>query len=121
MSPSATVQGLRDHKSVHFTCHGTLETGKPFDASFKFQGGEHLTLLDIVCSRLPAAEFAFLSPCHTDEPTDENTADKGLHLAAAAQYCGFRSAVGTTCTMTVTDGWDLAKYFFKYSQAKREG
>ena len=112
-TPTAVLAGLRDHRFVHFSCHGTLEIGKPFDASFELGGGQGLTLLDIVRSQLPAAEFAFLSACHTAELTDESVADEGLHLAAAMQYCGFRSVVGTMWAMADTDGRDLAKNFYK--------
>ncbi|KAH9005606.1 hypothetical protein EDB86DRAFT_3098631 [Lactarius hatsudake] len=90
-----------------------LETGKPFDASFKLHGGSRLTLLDIARSRLPDAEFAFLSCCHTAEITQDSVADEALHLTAAMQYCGFRSVVGTMWEMADTDGRDLAKSFYK--------
>ena len=72
-----------------------------------------LTLLDMVRSRLPDAEFAFLSCCHTAEITEESVADEGLHLTAAMQYCGFRSVVGTLWEIADTDGPDLAKSFYK--------
>jgi tetratricopeptide (TPR) repeat protein len=49
-TPPAVVEGLRDHQFAHFVCHGTLESGKPFDASFQLYGGQRLTLLDIVRS-----------------------------------------------------------------------
>ena len=45
-------------------------------------------------SQLLDAEFAFLPACHAAELTDESIADKALHLAAAMQFCGFRSVVG---------------------------
>jgi len=109
----SVVEGLRDHQLVHFACHGTLEDGKPFNASFKLHGDERLTLLNIVRSRLPAAEFAFLSACHTAELTEDSVADEGLHLAAAMQYCGFRSVVGTMWAMADTDGRDLARHFYR--------
>ncbi|KAH9032846.1 hypothetical protein EDB85DRAFT_1811902, partial [Lactarius pseudohatsudake] len=51
-----------------------------------------LTLLDIVRSQLPAAEFAFLSARHIIELIEAS--DEGLCLAAVVQYCGFRSVVG---------------------------
>ncbi|KAH9959762.1 CHAT domain-containing protein [Russula dissimulans] len=108
------VEGLRHHQLVHFACHGTLEVGKPFNASFKLHRDERLTLLRIIRSRLPAAEFAFLSACHTAELTEESVADEALHLAAAAmQYCGFRSVVGTMWAMADTDGRDLARHFYR--------
>ncbi|KAH8992696.1 CHAT domain-containing protein [Lactarius akahatsu] len=112
-TPSSVVEGLRGSRFAHFACHGVLETGKPFEASFELHGGSRLTLLDIVRSRLPDAEFAFLSCCHTAEITEESVADEALHLTAAMQYCGFRSVVGTMWEMADTDGRDLAKSFYK--------
>jgi CHAT domain-containing protein len=106
------VEGLRDHRFAHFVCHGLLEPGKPFDASFELHE-DNLTLLEIVQSQLPAAEFAFLSACHTAELTEDSIADEGLHLAAAMQFCGFRSVVGTMWAMADTDGADLSKHFYK--------
>ena len=103
------LEGLERHELVHFACHGNLEIGKPFEASFKLHGDQRLKLLDIVNSRLPQAEFAFLSACHTAELTEKSIADEGLHLTAALQYCGFRSVIGTMWAMADTDGRDLAR------------
>ena len=109
---TAVVASLRDNQFVHLVCHGLLEAGKPFDASFELHG-DNLTLLEIVRSQLPAAEFAFLSACHTAELTEDSIADEGLHLTAAMQFCGFRSVVGTMWAMADTDGADLSKHFYK--------
>ena len=111
-TPETVIEGLREHRFAHFVCHGLLETGKPFDASLELHK-DHLTLLNIVRSQLPTAEFAFLSACHTAELTEGSVADEGLHLAAAMQYCGFRSVVGTMWAMADTDGADLSKHFYK--------
>ncbi|KAI0294720.1 CHAT domain-containing protein [Multifurca ochricompacta] len=119
-TPAGVVEGLRHHGFAHFVCHGTLETGKPFDASFKLFGDERLTLLDIVRSQLPAAEFAFLAACHTAELTDDSIADEALHLTAAVQYCGFRSVVGTMWEMADIDGSEIAENFYK-SMFSRNG
>ncbi|KAH8995796.1 CHAT domain-containing protein [Lactarius hatsudake] len=94
-TPAAVIDCFHHHQFVHFACHGRLEAGKPFDAGFELHGGERLTLLDIVRSDLPTAEFAFLSACHT------------------AEYCGFKSVVGTMWAMVDEDGRDLAEYFYK--------
>ncbi|KAH8985483.1 hypothetical protein EDB92DRAFT_1818653 [Lactarius akahatsu] len=32
------IERLRDHQFSHFVCHGLLEIGKPFDASFELHG-----------------------------------------------------------------------------------
>jgi CHAT domain-containing protein len=111
-TPETVIESLREHRFAHFVCHGLLETGKPFDASLELHK-DNLTLLNIVRSQLPAAEFAFLSACHTAELTEGSVADEGLHLAAAMQYCGFRSVVGTMWAMADTDGADLSKHFYK--------
>ncbi|KAH9041471.1 CHAT domain-containing protein [Lactarius deliciosus] len=119
-TPPSVVEGLRGSHFAHFACHGVLETGKPFEASFKLHGGSRLTLLDIARSRLPDAEFAFLSCCHAAEITQDSVADEALHLTAAMQYCGFRSVVGTMWEMADTDGRDLAKSFYKSLLSNQE-
>ncbi|KAH9057681.1 CHAT domain-containing protein [Lactarius vividus] len=120
-TPATVIDGFRHHPFVHFACHGRLEAGKPFEAGFELHGGERLTLLEIVRSDLPTAEFAFLSACHTAEVTEGSIVDEGLHLAAAVQYCGFRSVVGTMWAMADEDGQDLAKHFYKTLFSAREG
>ena len=109
----STLERLKHHRFAHISCHGILEIGKPFDAFFKLYKGSRLTLLDIVRSRLPNAEFAFLSACHTAEITEESIANEGLHLAAAVQYSGFRSVVGTMWAMADIDGPVLAESFYQ--------
>ena len=111
-TPKTVIEGLRNHRFAHFVCHGLLETGKPFDASLELHN-DNLTLLAIVRSQLPTAEFAFLAACHTAELTEGSVADEGLHLSAAMQYCGFRSVVGTMWAMADEDGADLSKHFYK--------
>ncbi|KAF8263404.1 CHAT domain-containing protein, partial [Lactarius quietus] len=122
VTPSAVIDGFHLHQFVHFACHGTLEANKPFEAGFELYGGERLTLLEIVRSDLPTAEFAFLSACHTAEVTEGSITDEGLHLAAAVQYCGFRSVVGTMWAMVDEDGRDLAEHFYKalFSNSRRD-
>ncbi|KAN0141168.1 CHAT domain containing protein [Lactarius tabidus] len=121
-TPAAVIDGFRHHRFVRFACHGTLEAGKPSEAGFELHGGERLTLLEIVRSHLPTAEFAFLSACHTAEVTEGSIMDEGLHLAAAVQYSGFRSVVGTMWAMMDEDGPDLAENFYKalFSNSRRD-
>ncbi|KAI9509775.1 CHAT domain-containing protein [Russula earlei] len=112
-TPSAVMGKLRDHWFLHFACHGKLEDGKPFDASFQLHNGKRLTMLELIQSQLPTAEFAFLSACHTAEMTEGSVADETLHLTAAMQHCGFRSVVGTMWGMADADGPDLVDRFYK--------
>ncbi|KAH9037577.1 CHAT domain-containing protein [Lactarius hengduanensis] len=115
-TPTAVIDSFHHHRFVHFACHGTLEAG------FELYGGERLTLLEIVRSHLPTAEFAFLSACHTAEVTERSIVDEVLHLAAAVHHCGFRSAVGTMWAMVDEYGRDLAGYFYKslFSTSRRD-
>jgi hypothetical protein len=112
-TPITVLDGLRHHQFCHFACHGVLTTGKPFDASLILYNEEPLMLLDIVRSRLPAGECAFLATCHTAELSDESMPDEVLHLSAAMQYSGFRSVIGTMWAMADVDGQYLAKYFYE--------
>ncbi|KAL5479010.1 hypothetical protein ACEPAI_2298 [Sanghuangporus weigelae] len=92
-TPEALLRLLPGAQWVHFSCHGQLDE-EPFKSSLKLPGGK-LTLLDIARANLPNAQFAFLSACHTAEQGRKYALDEGLHLAAAIQFCGFRSVVGT--------------------------
>ncbi|KAH9024162.1 CHAT domain-containing protein [Lactarius pseudohatsudake] len=103
-TPTSIIDGFQRHRFVHFACHGTLEARKPFDAGFELYGNGRLTLLEIIRSHLPTAEFAFLSACHTAEATEGSVTDEVLHLVAAVQFCGFRSVVGTMWAMADMDG-----------------
>ena len=120
-TPIGVLDGFHHHRFVHFACHGTLEANKPFEAGFELHGDERLTLLEIVRADLPAAEFAFLSACHTAEVTEGSIMDEGLHLAAAVQYSRFRSVVGTMWAMADVDGRELAENFYKilFSNSRR--
>jgi len=122
-TPPAVLERIQDHRFVHIVCHGILEPGKPLDSCFKLYKGQRLSLLDVVRSRLPNAEFAFLAACHTAGLTDQSPADEVLHLAAAMQFCGFRSVVGTMWAMADDDGPTLAGNFYKsvFSGRKQEG
>ena len=121
-TPAAVLNGFHHHQFVHFACHGTLEENKPFEAGFELHGDKRLTLLDIVRANHPNAEFAFLSACHTAEVTEGSIIDEGLHLAAAVQYSGFRSVVGTMWAMVDEDGQVLAENFYKvlFSNPRQE-
>ncbi|PSR70411.1 hypothetical protein PHLCEN_2v13716 [Hermanssonia centrifuga] len=109
-SRSTVLDKLAESKWVHFACHGQLDS-KPFDSSFKLSDAG-LTLLDIARAELPNAEFAFLSACHTAEQPLDGGQDEVLHLAAAIQFCGFRSVIGTMWELFDVDGPAFAKHIY---------
>jgi CHAT domain-containing protein len=122
-SPEAVIHGLQQHSWAHFACHGHLEREgdyfQPFHASFKLHDENHLTLLDLIQARLPNAEFAFLASCHS-AAGDSRTPDEAIHLAAAMQFCGFRSVVGTLWELADRAGPIVSKAFYNYIITKKD-
>ncbi|EKM60632.1 uncharacterized protein PHACADRAFT_203794 [Phanerochaete carnosa HHB-10118-sp] len=108
----AVVAGLAERPWVHFACHGTLKASEPFNSALILSGDERLSLLDIVKAGLHNAELAVLSACHTAEQTQDSAMDEALHLAAAMQFSGFRSVVGTMWQVQDEDGPMFAEYFY---------
>ncbi|KAG1854580.1 CHAT domain-containing protein [Suillus subluteus] len=92
----ATVQGileaLNHNQWLHLACHGTSNRKRPFESSFAMRDGP-LMIRDIIRSNWQNLEFAFLSTCHT--VGDEKSPDESIHLAAAMQFSGFRSVIGS--------------------------
>jgi CHAT domain-containing protein len=110
--PAAALAHLRDHRFAYIVCHGILEPGTPVRGLRSgFTEGSVSFCSTLCASRLPDAEFAFLSACQTAELT-ESVADEVLHLVAAMQFCGFRGVVGTMWAMAIPDGRDLAGSFY---------
>jgi len=93
----ATVQraldALKQHQWIHLACHAMPNRQKPFESSFAMRDGP-LTITDIIRSRLQHREFAFLSASHTTVG-HASSPDEAIHLAAAMQFSGFRSVIGS--------------------------
>ncbi|KAG1824870.1 CHAT domain-containing protein [Suillus subaureus] len=93
----ATVRGALDalnhNQWLHLACHGVPNRTQPFESSFAMRDGP-LMIKDIIRSDWQNSEFAFLSACHTTVG-DENSPDESIHLAAAMQFSGFRSVIGS--------------------------
>ncbi|EJC99004.1 uncharacterized protein FOMMEDRAFT_113608 [Fomitiporia mediterranea MF3/22] len=117
-SRDAVIKALRKTSWVHFACHGRLNS-KPFDSAFKLSDCG-LTLLDIVQANLPNAEFAFLSACHTAEQPHDGMHDEVLHLAAAMQFSGFRSVIGSMWELLDVDGPFFAKVVYEHMCSCKE-
>ena len=113
-SRDAVIHGLQQHSWVHFACHGHMgDDSQPFHASFELHDDDRLTLLDLMPVKLPNAEFAFLAACHT-AAGDPDTPNETIHLAAALQFCGFPSVVGTLWATADKAGPIISKVFYKY-------
>ncbi|KAG1720338.1 TPR-like protein [Suillus lakei] len=93
----ATIQGALDALShnqwLHLACHGMPNRTQPFESSFAMRDGP-LRIKDIIRSNWQNLEFAFLSACHTTVGHEESH-DESIHLAAAMQFSGCRSVIGS--------------------------
>ncbi|KAG1829949.1 TPR-like protein [Suillus variegatus] len=93
----ATVKGAFDalnrNQWLHLACHGMPNRRQPFESSFAMRDGP-LMIKDIIRSNWQDPQFAFLSACHTTVG-DEKSPDESIHLAAAMQFSGFRSVIGS--------------------------
>ncbi|KAG2071190.1 hypothetical protein BDR04DRAFT_1098543 [Suillus decipiens] len=94
---NATVEGalnaMNHNQWLHLACHGRPNRQQPFESSFAMCDGP-LKIKDIIRSNWQNPEFAFLSACHTTVG-DEKSPDESIHLAAAMQFSGFRSVIGS--------------------------
>jgi CHAT domain-containing protein len=108
---NAVLHGLQEHPWVHLTCHGHLNLEDPLTSCFALHDAR-LSLASIVQEKLPNAELAFLSACHS-AGGDPNTPDEILHLAAGMQFAGFRGVVGTMWAMADVDGPTVVEAFYR--------
>jgi CHAT domain-containing protein len=90
---SRALGTLRDNHWIHFACHGTQNLTEPFKSAFLMRD-QPLNLLDITQTDLSRHQFAFLSACETAVGNFE-TPDEVIHLAAALQFAGVKSVIGT--------------------------
>ncbi|OAX37752.1 hypothetical protein K503DRAFT_692777 [Rhizopogon vinicolor AM-OR11-026] len=114
----ATVKQARDaisrHQWLHLACHGLPDREKPFDSSFAMHDGS-LTITDIIGLQRPPLqypEFAFLSACHTTVG-HASSPDEAVHLAAAMQFSGFRSVIGSMWSVDDTVAGQIISAFYE--------
>ena len=87
------VEEFKKNEFVHLACHGIPDPKQPFESGFALGDGL-LKVENIMRYELQNAQFTYLSACHTTVG-DEESPDEVIHLAAAMQFAGFRSVIGT--------------------------
>src|SRR6267154_4754691 len=70
-----------------------------------------LTIREIIRSQWQNPEFAFLSACHTTVG-HESTPDEAIHLAAAMQFAGFRSVIGSMWSVDDKVAGEIVSAFY---------
>ncbi|MEV8554791.1 CHAT domain-containing protein [Streptomyces glaucescens] len=96
-TPRAVLAALRTHTHAHLACHGVRDPADPSHSRLLLHGGD-LALRELAAERLPHAEFAYLSACHSAAPGTE-LADEVVSVASAFQLCGYRQVIGSLWTV----------------------
>ena len=109
---SRVVEELEKNEWVHLACHGLPNPTQPFESAFALHDG-HFTIQRIIGCNLKNPEFAYLSACHTTVG-DEESPDEVIHLAAAMQFLGYRSVIGTMWAVDDGEANKIASTFYKH-------
>jgi CHAT domain-containing protein/tetratricopeptide (TPR) repeat protein len=106
------AEELQKNEFVHLACHGIPDPKQPFESGFALGDGV-LKLENIIRYDLQNAQFAYLSACHTTVG-DEESPDEIIHLAAAVQFAGFRSVIGTMWAVDDEHTNEITSKFYQY-------
>ena len=109
---SRVVEELKQTQWVHIACHGVPNPQQPFESAFALHDGR-FTIERILRCNLENPEFAYLSACHTTVG-DEESPDEFIHLAAAMQFSGFRSVIGTMWAVDDAHTNQITSTFYRY-------
>ena len=109
---SRVVEELGKNEWVHFACHGLPDPQQPFESAFALHD-RHFTIQQIIGCDLKNPEFAYLSACHTTVG-DEESPDEVIHLAAAMQFAGFRSVIGTMWAVNNDLASQITSMFYEH-------
>ncbi|RXW18995.1 hypothetical protein EST38_g6857 [Candolleomyces aberdarensis] len=107
----ATIQGLKDHRCVHFACHASQNVQDPLKSCFYLHDGR-LELSEIIKLRLQSADLAFLSACQTSAG-DEQLSEEVVHLAAGMLAAGYGSVIATMWSIPDSNARVLADQFYR--------
>ena len=109
---SRVADELGRNEWVHLACHGVPNRKQPFESAFALHDG-HFTIQHIIRCDLKNPEFAYLSSCHT-VVGDEESPDEAIHLAAAMQFAGFRSVIGTMWAVDDAEANEITSVFYEH-------
>jgi CHAT domain-containing protein len=93
MSVDSALKGASTAHVVHLACHGHQDQENPLNSGFDLKDGR-LTLDQLMRSRAPYAQLAYLSACES-AAMDHTRPDEGLNLVGAMIFAGFKSVIGT--------------------------
>ncbi|KAJ2923264.1 hypothetical protein H1R20_g13831, partial [Candolleomyces eurysporus] len=107
---------------AHFACHGVQNEVDGLKSALLLDGGEELTLKELVGLGIPQAEFAFLSACQSAKG-DIALPEEHIHLAAGMLTAGYRGVIATMWSIRDEDGLYVAKevYNILFEGEKKKG
>ena len=109
---SRVVEELGKNEWVHLACHGLPNPTEPFKSAFALYDG-HFAIQRMIGCELKNPEFVYLSACHTTVG-DEESPDEVIHLAAAMQFLGYRSVIGTMWAVDDGETNKITSTFYKH-------
>ena len=109
---SRVTEELGKNEWVHLACCGLPNKEQPFKSAFSLHDGD-FTIQRLVQCEWKNAEFAFLSASYTTVGDGESP-DEAIHLAAAMQFAGFRSVIGTMWAVDDAETNKVTSVFYKH-------
>ncbi|KAG2118639.1 hypothetical protein DEU56DRAFT_904944 [Suillus clintonianus] len=104
------VDALSQTQWLHLACHVISNRRLPFESCFTMRHGSS-TIKDIIRSHWQHPEFAFLSSSRT-AVGEWMSPDESINLAAAMQFSGFRSVIGSLGNIEVEAGHQVESAFY---------
>jgi CHAT domain-containing protein len=118
----ATARRLRDamarYEFFHFAGHAFADPNDPLAGALVLAHGEHLTIRELLASRIGAGRFAVLSACETAS-VEDLMSDEMVSLPTALVQCGFSGVVGSLWKAADRPASMLMEAFYEQWRGKR--
>ncbi|KZP01552.1 hypothetical protein CALVIDRAFT_559366 [Calocera viscosa TUFC12733] len=112
-SMANVTRALDTERWIHFACHGHQDQVSPLDSCLVLADGK-LKLSTLIAHGVhDPNSFAFLSACHTARGFPD-LPDEMLHIAAALEFAGFGSVVGSGWAIADRDAPLVTSRFYRY-------
>ena len=93
------MKKLPEANVLHLACHGFQDWKDPLSSGFVLANTEKLSIEKLMRCRLPNAQMAILSACHTAS-NDTEQPDEGMNMSSALVFLGFSSILATKWYVT---------------------
>lgn len=105
-TPKEVLAQLPHYNLLHFACHGISDASDPFNSRLLLKDPDKhyghtvptskpLYVRDLLTSRSPRADLAYISACSSADNSAEKLEDEAVHIASVFQLAGFRNVVAS--------------------------